>query len=105
MPQPAKDESVEDEPVENEAVEDKSDEDKAAEDKAVEDESDEDEDVDDEYVEEHLKKIMDQCELEEGWTTVPVKKNVKNVEMDTVMSADDILVPAGIFIRLNNIFE
>ena len=83
MPQPAKDELVEDEPVESEAVEDESD--------------------DDEYVEEDLEKIMDQLELEEGWTTVPVKKNVKNVEMDTVMSADDILVPAGNFIKLSKL--
>ena len=102
MPQPAKAELVEDEPVEDElveseAVQDEHVENEAVENEAVENESVEDESDDDEYVEEDLKKIMDQCELEEGWTTVPVKKNVKNVEMDTVMSADDILVPAGNF--------
>ena len=67
------------------------------EDESVEDECDEDEYVDDEFVEDDLTEIMDQCELEEGWTTVPAKKNVRN-EQEDVMSADDILVPTGLIV-------
>lgn len=45
--------------------------------------------------EEELSECLDQCELEEGWTTVPKKKGEKESEMEDMMLNDDLLIPAG----------
>ena len=66
------------------------------EDDSVEDDSVEDDSVEDDSVEDDLTDCLDQCELDEGWTTVPKKKNEADGEMEEFILPDDILVSAGI---------
>ena len=56
----------------------------------------EDDCVEDDSVEDDLTDCLDQCELDEGWTTVPKKKNEADGEMEEFILPDDILVSAGI---------
>lgn len=54
-------------------------------------------------IDEELKKELEQgfvdhfgqCELDEGWTTVPKKGGKKEEEIDERMNVDAILIPAG----------
>ena len=56
----------------------------------------EDDCVEDDSVEDDLTDCLDQCELDEGWTTVPKKKSEADGEMEEFILPDDILVSAGI---------
>ena len=64
----------------------------------IEDDSVEDDSVEDDSVEDDLTDCLDQCELDEGWTTVPKKKNEADGEMEEFILPDDILLSAGILI-------
>jgi len=62
----------------------------------------EDDCVEDDSVEDDLTDCLDQCELDEGWTTVPKKKSEADGEMEEFILPDDILVSADDDIELED---
>ena len=54
---------------------------------------------DDSELRDELTDRLDQCELEEGWTTVPKKKGPVEDEVEEMLLPDDVLIAAGNVVR------